>query len=228
MVGLNKFTGCRLLGRGSDSTRRIAASALLVTAVAGAAMTDLAEVEFAANKPRAIVADDTLRADGVSAQRARRNRVLDLNCGPAGSDSLTVARAPDAEKSGGEQEVIQLESITVEGQAETAAGPVDGYVAGRSASGTKTDTPLIETPQSISVITRDRLAAQGVQRFDEALRYTTGVSTESLGFDIRQSSIQLRGFSGANQNIYRDGLQLRNPGVAAFLTPSLTARNASR
>ncbi|MCJ9707288.1 TonB-dependent siderophore receptor, partial [Bradyrhizobium sp. SHOUNA76] len=31
--------------------------------------------------------------------------------------------------------------------AETATGPVQGYVASRSGTGTKTDTPLRETPQ---------------------------------------------------------------------------------
>src|SRR5262245_31258708 len=41
--------------------------------------------------------------------------------------------------------------------AETAYGPVRGYLAGRSATGIKTDTPLKEIPQSISVVTEDRM-----------------------------------------------------------------------
>jgi len=36
------------------------------------------------------------------------------------------------------------------GFVETPLGPVNGYVAGRSSSGTKTNTPIIETPQSVS------------------------------------------------------------------------------
>jgi hypothetical protein len=36
------------------------------------------------------------------------------------------------------------------------------YKAGTSTVGTKTDTPLIETPQSISVITNDQMEAQNV------------------------------------------------------------------
>lgn len=50
-----------------------------------------------------------------------------------------------------------LGTVKVIGTAESAVGPVEGYRAVRSATGTKTDTPLIETPQSISVITQDRL-----------------------------------------------------------------------
>src|SRR5262245_21335391 len=41
------------------------------------------------------------------------------------------------------------------GPAETAYGPVQGYIATQSATGTKTDTPLHQTPQSISVVTAD-------------------------------------------------------------------------
>lgn len=37
-------------------------------------------------------------------------------------------------------------------QAERADGPVDGYRATRSASATRTDTPIHEIPQSISVV----------------------------------------------------------------------------
>jgi len=39
--------------------------------------------------------------------------------------------------------------------AERGTGPVTGYLAHQSISSTKTDTPILETPQSISVITRE-------------------------------------------------------------------------
>jgi iron complex outermembrane receptor protein len=41
---------------------------------------------------------------------------------------------------------------------ERADGPVNGFVATRSATGTKTDTPIVEVPQSISVVRRTRLS----------------------------------------------------------------------
>ena len=46
-------------------------------------------------------------------------------------------------------------------RAETATGPVRGYLAGQSGTGTKTDTPLREIPQSITVVTADRVTDQG-------------------------------------------------------------------
>lgn len=97
---------------------------------------------------------------------------------------------------------------------ETAYGHVDGYVATRSASGTKTDTPLIETPQSISVVTRDQIEAQEANSAKQALRYTAGVAGESRsnfgGFDIMYS----RGFI---LDQYLDGMRLQ--GSTGFYPP---------
>jgi iron complex outermembrane receptor protein len=81
-----------------------------------------------------------------------------------------------------------------------------GYVARDSDSATKTDTPLLETPQSISVITRDQLDAQAPQSLNEALRYTQGIVAESEGASSSfwsASSLMLRGFV---PDVYQDGL----------------------
>jgi iron complex outermembrane receptor protein len=47
--------------------------------------------------------------------------------------------------------------IGVEGDTESAWGPVQGYLATRTAAGTKTDTALAEAPRSISVATRQQM-----------------------------------------------------------------------
>jgi outer membrane receptor protein involved in Fe transport len=52
---------------------------------------------------------------------------------------------------------------------EDPTAPVKGYVAKTSISATKTGTPLVETPQSISVITADQLKAQDAQTSDRHL-----------------------------------------------------------
>lgn len=121
-----------------------------------------------------------------------------------------------------DEQRLQLEPTMVEDQAikveETQVtaerGQVRGYVAEDSTTATKTATPLIETPQSISVITRDRLHAQGVENLAEALRYTPGVQGEPFGFEPRFTLLQIRGFPAFTEGFYRDGLQLRNPGFA--------------
>ena len=96
----------------------------------------------------------------------------------------------------GKDGTIVLDPVTVEGQAESAYGPVEGYVAHRSATGTKTDTPLIEVPRSISVITADQISDLNIQSVDQSLRYTSGVATEQRGVDLSRSDFVIRGFSG--------------------------------
>lgn len=90
-----------------------------------------------------------------------------------------------------------------EGGEPTAYSPVEGYVATRSATGTKTDTPLIETPQSISVIGVDQMQDQGVQTLDEAVRYTPGVFANGFGVDTRNDNVIIRGTEGS---VFIDGL----------------------
>jgi iron complex outermembrane receptor protein len=96
-----------------------------------------------------------------------------------------------------------LPTVTVSGDAgETSTGPVTGFVARRGGSATKTDTPLIETPQAISVITRDQMEAQGALTLRETTGYTAGVV--SSYFDSRVDAFKVRGGDAVQ---YLDGLQ---------------------
>jgi iron complex outermembrane receptor protein len=54
----------------------------------------------------------------------------------------------------------------------------EGYVVQDATSGTKTDTPLMEIPQAITVINRQQLDDQQVLTVPEALRWVSGVSDE--------------------------------------------------
>ncbi len=80
---------------------------------------------------------------------------------------------------------------------ETATSPVRDYVATQSATGTKTDTPLRETPQSISVVGTEQIRDQGAQALQEALRYVPGVVPDGFGFDSRGDYILVRGIPAA-------------------------------
>ncbi|MFM9701228.1 TonB-dependent receptor plug domain-containing protein, partial [Streptomyces europaeiscabiei] len=82
--------------------------------------------------------------------------------------------------------------------------PVDGFVATRSATGTKTDLPLIETPQTVNVITRDQIDVQAAQTIGDALRYTAGV-TKVQGFNRTDDAVNIRGFQSSASNLFRDG-----------------------
>ncbi len=56
-----------------------------------------------------------------------------------------------------------------------SSGGVDGYRATRTATGTKTDTPLLDIPQSITVITQERAQDQHAVDVNKALQYVPGV-----------------------------------------------------
>lgn len=60
-------------------------------------------------------------------------------------------------------------------------------------TGLKTATPLIEIPQSISLITREQLTLQSPLTLQESLRYTSGVYADPYGLDSRGDWAIIRG-----------------------------------
>lgn len=82
-------------------------------------------------------------------------------------------------------------------------------------SSTKTDTPLIETPQTISIITREEMDLRGVHTVAEALAYSAGVQSEASGIDSRVDDITVRGFTAggfSSSNNFVDGMRLPSGG----------------
>ncbi|MFT9088156.1 MAG: TonB-dependent siderophore receptor [Acetobacter okinawensis] len=86
-----------------------------------------------------------------------------------------------------------------------------GYVAGSTSIATKTDVPLREVPQSVTVITRMQMDEQHARSISDALNYSAGVSAGSRP-GSRFDSIYLRGFGGfggsANYVQFLDGTRL--------------------
>ena len=66
--------------------------------------------------------------------------------------------------------VYSLTPITVTGAASR------GYTISRAATATKTDTPLRDTPQSVSVVTRDLIADQAMQGMADVVQYVPGIT----------------------------------------------------
>lgn len=81
------------------------------------------------------------------------------------------------------------------GPADMLGPPVKGIVAQDGVSATKTDTPLIKIPQSISVVTNDQMRMLNVQSTAEALRYTSGMNSEMRGTNNNELEyLYARGF----------------------------------
>lgn len=85
------------------------------------------------------------------------------------------------------------------GATELSAIVVDGA--------TKIPTTLIETPRTVSFISREELDKRAVQDIIEAVRYSAGVQTGGYGFDPRFDQIVLRGNDITTTGDYRDGLR---------------------
>lgn len=108
--------------------------------------------------------------------------------------------------------VVELDTSQVNARASGEPDADVGFVPQRSSAGSKTDTPLLEAPQSISVINRAQMETQNVQSVTQALRYVPGVKVETYGVDPKGYDwLYLRGFNGQGSSDYRDGLrQLSN------------------
>lgn len=116
---------------------------------------------------------------------------------------LSWAEVEPVEKAGLE---LQATNITGTADYETALGPVQGYRATRSASATRTDTSIHETPQSISVVTKDAVEDIGATRLQDALDYAGGVGRANNFGGQGLTTFTVRGFTTGE--FYRNGFPI--------------------
>lgn len=100
----------------------------------------------------------------------------------------------------------------------TATG---GYVAASSTTSTKTEAPLIEVPQSVSVITVDQMTARNVQTVNEAIQYTGSVGVDTYGTEPRYDWINIRGFDQSTYGLFRDNSRWQSGQVSGQVDPYL-------
>jgi iron complex outermembrane receptor protein len=138
------------------------------------------------------------------------------------ASSALVLVSGEALAQSNEARAIQLEEVTVEGSQNTQTGPitVDGYLATSSRSAAKTDTLILETPQSISTVTQQQLEDRKPQTLLDAVSYTPGVRTGGYGFDPRYDAFTIRGIDVTYTGVFRDGLrQVNSPNGLFRLEP---------
>ena len=97
-----------------------------------------------------------------------------------------------------------------------------GQYHGRQSEGaTKTDTPVIEVPQAVRVVTRQLVDDLGALRLDDVLDYVAGVSRQN-NFGGTWDNIAMRGFAGhedTGMSLLRNGM----PSNRGFNAPRDTA-----
>jgi iron complex outermembrane recepter protein len=111
---------------------------------------------------------------------------------------VRIARVDSTPAFGGVQ---QESEVFVVAQAENT------YNVSSSNSATRTDTDLLDTPQSVSVITRKLMDDQQVQTMNEALANASGVLVDT-GSNTAGSTYMIRGFNASVMNDGLSGTQL--------------------
>jgi iron complex outermembrane receptor protein len=154
---------------------------------------------------------DGLQSPGVSGELSRAEAARRLLAGsglemvPRADGSYTLRKTVS--------DAATLPAITVTGAAGYAGA--NPYLVGGATTATKTATPLMETTQSISVVTQERMAVQGVQTVSDALSYTAGVYANVAGDNPTDNTLMVRGFQQISANAYTDGLRNSNTGYFA-------------
>ncbi len=118
-----------------------------------------------------------------------------------------------------------LETITVKGNGSNTRSireDNETVVPRRTISATKTDTPLIETPRSVSVVTRAEMDERAVTDMIQAARYASGVTTGAFGYDPRFDQIYIRGIETTTTGDFRDGLRQPIMNYGSFVTEVYT------
>ena len=107
--------------------------------------------------------------------------------------------------------IICLPNIAFASEAEASdsetiivIGKADGYKADNSITATKTNTPLLDVPQSISVVTRERLDDQAQRSLADVLRYVPG-TTVGQG-EGNRDQITMRG-QNTTADFFLDGVR---------------------
>lgn len=98
---------------------------------------------------------------------------------------------------------LLLETITVQGQGATTEG-TGSYTTGSMSTATPLNLSIKETPQSVSVVTRERLNDNAMRTVEEAVNYTTGMTIMSTASE--RDTYSSRGFDVSN--IMVDGLAI--------------------
>lgn len=102
---------------------------------------------------------------------------------------------------------LRLDTLMVESSQEFADGPVEGYRATRSATATRTDGAIRDTPVSVQVVGQDLVRDHQKQSLSEVLSTVSGIqSGEGSTLIESRENIVARGFT--SRSIYYDGFRV--------------------
>lgn len=123
--------------------------------------------------------------------------------------SVTLLPAPPSDGT------TRLDPLTVTGSrraVETATGPVEGYLATRTFTATKTDASILETPLSVQVVPRDVIEDQGSLNLKDVYENVSGVQQAGNTLNAQSEVLpMIRGFE--SPGLLRNGLRATSTGA---------------
>jgi iron complex outermembrane receptor protein len=103
-------------------------------------------------------------------------------------------------------------TVTDDSYQETAWGPVRGYAAKRSATATKTDTPIIEIPAAVQVVPREIIEDQKAVNLKDVYENVSGVQQAGNTLNAQTEVLPIiRGFE--SPALMRNGLRATEAGA---------------
>jgi len=118
--------------------------------------------------------------------------------------TVTMAADPVSNTRAAEDKQLTLPTVKVKATREKKPNITKGYLAKSNSTAVKTDTALIDLPQSITVITQELIKDQNMQSIADTIRYVPGVGI-AQGEGNRDNPI-FRGNS-SNSDMYVDGIR---------------------
>lgn len=118
------------------------------------------------------------------------------------------------------QDVLELQTILLEGQAPDPAGPATSPNA-QTLTGSKSSVAMTEIPQSVSVVSREEFDALNATKLDAALNYQAGVVGQPYGYDSDTNWVFIRGFNATATGAFQDGLPNFSYGFGGFYVDPL-------
>lgn len=105
-----------------------------------------------------------------------------------------------------------LAPLIVEERAESAYGPVEGYLAPQAATATKTDTPIIDLPGSVQVVPREVIEDQGALNLKDVYENVSSVQQAGNTLNAQSEVLPIiRGFE--SPTLLRNGLRSTQVGA---------------
>jgi iron complex outermembrane receptor protein len=126
-----------------------------------------------------------------------------------GDNGVTLQKVVDAKP---KSDTLMLKPMTVSSKRNTEP---QGYSVTNATTGTKTDTPLFDTPISVQVVPKAVIDDQQAIGLENVLKNVSGVA-KNWGFGTdADENMYIRGFTGGNNNnVYRDGVLTPNTPIS--------------